>query len=35
MHKKFEVNQKKIMGGCQSKRKAAEMISYSKMPVDG
>ena len=33
MHKKFEVNRKKISGGCQSERKAAEMISYSKMPL--
>ena len=28
-----EVNQTKIKGGCQSERKAAEMISYSKMPL--
>ena len=33
MHKKFEENQTKIKGGCQSERKAAEMISYSKMPL--
>ena len=32
MHKKFEVNRTKIKGGCQLERKAAEMISYSKMP---
>ena len=31
MHKKFEVNQTKIKGGCQLERKAAEMKSYSKM----
>ena len=31
--KKFEVNQTKIKGGCQSERKAAEMISYRKMPL--
>ena len=33
MHKKCEVNQTKIKGGCQSERKAAEMISYGKMPI--
>ena len=33
MHKKFEVNRTKIKGDCQSERKAAEMISYSKMPL--
>ena len=33
MHKKFEVNQTKIKDGCQLERKAAEMISYSKMPL--
>ena len=33
MQYKFEVNQTKIKGGCQSERKAAEMISYSKMPL--
>ena len=33
MHKKFEVNWTKIKGGCQSERKAAEMNSYSKMPL--
>ena len=33
MYKKFEVNQTKIKGGCQWERKAAEMISYSKMPL--
>ena len=33
MYKKFEVNQTKIKGGCQSERNAAEMISYSKMPL--
>ena len=33
MQKKFGVNQTKIKGGCQSERKPAEMISYSKMPL--
>ena len=33
MQKKFEVNWKKIKGGCQSERKAAEMVSYSKMSL--
>ena len=33
MHKKFQVNQTNIKGGCQSERKSAEMISYSKMPL--
>ena len=33
MHKKFEVNRTKIKGGCQSERKAAEMICYSKMSL--
>ena len=27
------VNRTKIKGGCQSERKAAEMMSYSKMPL--
>jgi len=27
------INRTKITGGCQSERKAAEMISYSKMPL--
>ena len=31
MDKKFEVNQTKIKGSCQSGRKAAEMISNSEM----
>ena len=29
----FEVNRTKIKGDCQSERKAAEMISYHKMPL--
>ena len=33
LHKKFKVNQRKIKGDCQWERKAAEMISYSKMPL--
>ena len=33
MHKKFEVNRTKIKGGYQLERKAAEMISYSTMPL--
>ena len=33
MQKKFEVNRKKIKGGCQSGKKAEEMISHSKMPL--
>ena len=33
MHKKFEVNQTKIKDGCQSERKAAETISFRKMPL--
>ena len=31
--KKFEENWTKIKGSCQSERVAAEMISYSKMPL--
>ena len=33
MHKKFEVNWTKIKGGCQSGRKAAELISTSKLSL--
>ena len=33
MHKKFEENRTIIKGICQSERKAAEMISYRKMPL--
>ena len=33
MHKKFEVNQTKIKGGCQSYTKAAPQQSYSDLTL--
>ena len=33
MHKKFEVNQTKIEGECQSKTKVAELISTIKLTL--
>ena len=34
MHKKFGINWTKIKNGCRLERKAAEMISYSKIPLE-
>ena len=34
MHKKFEINQSKIKGGCQSGRKAATHDSKSDLPLE-
>ena len=31
MHEKFEVNRKKIKGGCQSETKVAALISNSEL----
>ena len=33
MHKKFEINQTKIKGGCQSGRKAVTHNSKSDLPL--
>ena len=33
MHKKFEINRTKIMGGCQSERKAIPYDSKSDLPL--
>ena len=34
MHKKFEINQTKIKGGCQSGRKVVPHNSKSDLPLD-
>ena len=34
MHKKIQVNQKKIKGGCQSGRKVVPHDSKSDLPLD-
>ena len=33
MHKKFEINQTKIKGGCQSRRKVVPYNSKSDLPL--
>ena len=35
MHKKFEINQTKVKGGCQSGRKVVPYGSKSDVPIDG
>ena len=35
MHKKFEINQTKIKGGCQSERKVVSHDSKSDLPLAG
>ena len=35
MHKKFEMNQRKIKGGCQSGRKVVPKDSKSDLPLQG